>query len=99
MTYTLTSSIETTGEYKCVAENEIGVDNSVVNVTPKVGGVAIKLDEKFPSYSDAILFEWSTLSGSPISQLNVQVNLISFKKLKLNFNKFFNFISTPMIIT
>jgi len=73
LTYKFTSAIEKTGEYKCVAENEIGVDSSIVNVTPKAGGVTIKLDEKFPSYSDAILFEWSTLSGSPISELNVQV--------------------------
>ncbi len=73
MTYTFTASAETIGEYKCVAENEIGVANSIVKVTSQAGSVSIKIDDKFPSYSDAILFEWNTLSGSPISQINVQV--------------------------
>lgn len=73
MSYSLKSSIETFGEYKCVAENELGIGSSIVEVTPKAGNVEIKIDERFPIYSDAVLFEWKTLSGSAIRELNVEV--------------------------
>lgn len=71
MTYTFIASQERFGEYKCVAENELGTESAILNITPKAGDVTIKVD-RFPVYSDAVLFEWSALSGSEIKELNVQ---------------------------
>jgi hypothetical protein len=69
--YTFDASIETFGEYKLVAENELGMGSTTIEVTPGTGEVNLKLDN-FPVYSDAVLFEWSALSGSPVKELNVQ---------------------------
>lgn len=71
LTYHFKASEETVGEYKCMAENEVGSGSSIINVTPEADEVTVKNDN-FPIYSDAILFEWSTLSGSAIKELNVQ---------------------------
>lgn len=72
MTYNFESSAETYGEYKCVAENEIGTSSATVRVTSSTGEVILKKDN-FPIYSDAIVFEWSTMSGSKINEINVEV--------------------------
>lgn len=71
VTYTLDASDETFGEYKCVAKNELGISDSILEVTQEAGDVTIK-NENFPVYSDAVLFEWSVLSGSAIKQLQVK---------------------------
>ncbi len=73
VSFGLEAKAETFGNYKCVAENEMGVASAVVQVTGDAGDVAIKVDN-FPTYSDAVLFEWSALSGSEIKKLHVQVN-------------------------
>lgn len=72
VTYTLDAvDADTFGEYKCVAENEMGISSSQLEVTPEAGDILIKNDN-FPTYSDAVLFEWSALSGSEIKQLQVK---------------------------
>lgn len=71
VTYTFDASIETLGEYKLVAENELGMGSTTIEVTSSTGEVNLKLDN-FPVYSDAVLFEWSALSGSEVKELNVQ---------------------------
>lgn len=85
MTYKFESSSEAYGEYKCVAENEVGTSSATIKVTPNTGEVSLKKDN-FPIYSDAIVFEWSTLSGSKINEINVEYKAdgknATFKKSK-----------------
>lgn len=72
MTYNLISSTETLGTYKCIAENDLGISVGEVKVSAQVSDIRLSND-KVPTYSDAIVFEWLLYSGSPIVELNVQV--------------------------
>ena len=73
MIYSFVSSPETIGDYTCIVENEIGISKTQLKVVHLPSDLIISM-EKLPVYSDAIVFEWSVLSGSPIQELNVQVN-------------------------
>jgi hypothetical protein len=73
LTFSFVSSSETIGDYSCIAENEIGISKTQLRVVHLPSELVISI-EKLPVYSDAIVFEWSVLSGSPIQELNVQVN-------------------------
>jgi hypothetical protein len=72
LTYDLVGSAETLGVYKCIAENDLGISVGELKVTAQVSDIKLSVD-KLPVYSDAIIFEWSLYSGSPILELNVQV--------------------------
>lgn len=72
MAYSFTSSPETTGDYVCLVENELGSSKAQLKVAHLPAELSIST-EKLPVYSDAIVFEWSALSGSPIQELNVQI--------------------------
>jgi hypothetical protein len=60
------------GDYTCVAENEVGTSTQSLSLTGKPLELTIS-KENLPVYSDAIIFEWSTLSGSSIQEINIQV--------------------------
>ena len=72
VTYEFVGSVETFGEYRCIAENELGVSSAdlVVKATPSE--VSLNNDN-LPVYSDAAVFEWSLYSGSPVVEIDVQV--------------------------
>ncbi len=70
--YDLIGSNQTFGEYKCIAENDLGKSKVQLKVTPTISEIALN-NENLPLYSDAVLFEWSLLSGSAITDLNVQL--------------------------
>ncbi|CAF0715200.1 unnamed protein product [Brachionus calyciflorus] len=72
LTYSFTGSNETFGDYKCIAENEMGSSTTDIRVTAHLSEVSISAD-KLPIFSDAAVFEWSVYSGSQIQELNVQV--------------------------
>lgn len=71
LTYSFTSSADTIGDYTCIVENEIGMSKSQVKVVHLPADLVINT-EKLPIYSDAVVFEWSVFSGTPIQELNVQ---------------------------
>lgn len=62
-----------------MAENEMGSNSVQMKVTGMPSVVSINND-KLPLYSDAVLFEWSVYSGSPIEELDVHVKIIFNKK-------------------
>lgn len=66
------ASTETFGDYKCVAENELGSSSAEIKVSPMPSEILVSSD-KLPIYSDAVVFEWSLYSGSPIQEINVQL--------------------------
>ena len=71
LTYKFEVSSETIGEYTCQAENEISVSRESVGVTTSVSEVTISSDHQV--YSDGFVFEWSCLSGSPVTETELQV--------------------------
>lgn len=74
---TFNSGTETTTNvaslYECAAENEMGNTVSSLKVTPLMSEMKLTQADKHLVYSDAVVFEWSLFSGSPLSNLNVEV--------------------------
>ena len=86
LTYNFVSSVETFGIYKCIAENDLGINVAELKVTPHISEIKLSVD-KLPSFSDAIVFEWTLFSGSNINELNVQVEIYKYNyRVYLNFN-------------
>lgn len=67
------SSTETFGVYECVAVNDLGNSVAQLKVTPLISEIKLAPADKHLAYSDAVVFEWSLFSGSPLADLNVQV--------------------------
>jgi hypothetical protein len=72
LVYSFVGSSRTFGEYICTGENEMGLISQHVSVSAMASALTISHD-KLPLYSDALLFEWSLLSGSAIQELHVQI--------------------------
>ena len=72
------ASSETFGDFVCMAENELGLARAEIRVEGAPSEVQINV-EKLPLYSDAVVFEWSVLSGSAIQEINVQVNQSTYQ--------------------
>ena len=72
LSYSFIGSPDTFGVYRCVAENELGASSAELRVTPQAS-VSVLTADKLPAYSDAVIFEWSVLSGSAIQELNLEV--------------------------
>lgn len=76
MSYTIEetfSSTETFGMYECVAENDLGTSVAQLKVTPLISEIKLAWADKHITFSDAVMFEWSLFSGSPLSDLSVHV--------------------------
>ena len=72
VTYEFVASADTFGQYRCVADNELGSNEAYLVVKATPSDITLNNDH-LPVYSDAVVFEWSLYSGSPVLELNVQV--------------------------
>ncbi len=77
LTYNLAETVDFLGNYVCIADNEMGSGKAELKVTGSPSE-PILTTEKSLIYSDAVVFRWSTMSGSPIQELVVQVILLKF---------------------
>lgn len=63
---------ETVGQYTCIAQNDVGESRLQLSVTNLVSKIVI-MNENRQLYSDAFIFEWSCLSGSPVNTIQIEV--------------------------
>jgi hypothetical protein len=83
LTYTFTTSKESIGDYLCIAESEMGISKDMISLSLSTSEISI-LNENSQVYSDAYVFEWSCISGSPLHQLWIEVSIFKlFKELRI----------------
>lgn len=73
LSYTLLGSAETFGVYECIAKNDLGTSVAELKITAHISAIKIAPADKHLAYSDAVVLEWSLFSGSPVTEINVQV--------------------------